>query len=144
MSDVLRDRLHARLGFSNLGLLLLAIAIGWSFVTPFVPLTRAGIQCPTAPIQKIQVPVRCCGKVIGFQVRAPKPGEFGFVQCRCEEKRAPVKATATASKFQVFVPVGSGELARVERLASLPALDTTGPTPLLTSIRSFFHPPDVV
>ena len=47
------------------------------------PTTRAGVQCPTAAVQTMSVR-DCCGRLT---IRAPRPGESGFKQCRCQEKR---------------------------------------------------------
>jgi hypothetical protein len=69
--------------------LILAALIGWTSSTQLFACTNSGIHCPTAPIQSVTVAnLSCCGKVIIFTSRKPRPGEKGFVQCRCAEKRS--------------------------------------------------------
>jgi hypothetical protein len=64
---------------------------GWLFgcmAFQFQPRTAFGVQCPTAEIQTVSVPIRdCCGKVVGYAQRAPEPGEATFTQCRCAERK---------------------------------------------------------
>ncbi len=66
---------------------LLVISLG-----AYWPRTEVGKQCPTAPVQKVAVTVAtrdCCGKVrLKTELRAPKLGEKGFLQCQCEERKA--------------------------------------------------------
>ncbi|MGV3614075.1 MAG: hypothetical protein ACO1SV_01955 [Fimbriimonas sp.] len=64
---------------------------GWLFgcvALQFHPRTPFGIQCPTAEIQTVSVPIRdCCGKIVRYESRTPKPGEATFTQCRCAERQ---------------------------------------------------------
>lgn len=56
------------------------------------------VQCATAPVQKIIVPVwDSHGEVIGYEERAPRKGDEAYLQCRCEEKTAPVVTLKTTS-----------------------------------------------
>jgi len=69
--------------------------------------TPQGQQCPTATVQVITVAVKnCCGKVIGYAQRAPKPGEATFVQCRCAEKRAADHHATTSPKMEMWLASG--------------------------------------
>ncbi|MDR3687967.1 MAG: hypothetical protein P4L46_01220 [Fimbriimonas sp.] len=69
-----------------------------------LPATSYGIQCPTAPVQKVTAAVHdCCGRVVGAVSRAPRPGEKGFVQCRCAEKKTSVEKSNVPSKAPVFL-----------------------------------------
>lgn len=69
----------------------------------FHPRTVAGKQCPTAPVQQTTVAIKsCCGRVIGYEVRAPRPGESAFVQCHCAEKKAAQDGTWLPPKLQPF------------------------------------------
>lgn len=92
---MLRRHAHRAVCFAcALSLVLLSMGIGVA--------TPAGVQCPTAPMQLIRVAIKeKCGCVRGFVERAPRPGEKGFLQCRCAEKKAP-KATASVPKFESF------------------------------------------
>jgi hypothetical protein len=72
--------------------LVLAGVVGLYFSFAAWATTPTGVQCPTAPVQLIKVAAKDCG----CKVRAPKPGEKGFVQCRCAEKRS-AKAIASSS-----------------------------------------------
>src|SRR4029077_19949302 len=54
-----------------------------------LPLTQEGRQCPTAPIQSVLVGLsKPCGCPPVYVRRAPRPGEAGFVQCRCAERQS--------------------------------------------------------
>lgn len=68
-------------------------------VNQVMPKTAEGTQCPTAPVQMITVPIKShCGCVIGYETRQPKPGERGFLQCRCAEKKASETQTVSEQK----------------------------------------------
>ncbi|HVT10996.1 MAG TPA: hypothetical protein VHE55_01910 [Fimbriimonadaceae bacterium] len=110
-------RRRERTGFAgNLLLVMLACCVAFFSVSP-PPMTPDGKQCPTAPIQTISVPVKsCCGKVLCYEHRAPKPGEAGFVQCRCAEKRASQQRNAMAPKVPLYLPVEAEPLEVAGRL----------------------------
>lgn len=103
-----------RAGRADLFAILLAC---WLFVCvglQFHPMTPDGVQCPTAPVQSVLVPIKvACGCVVGYRARAPKPGEKGFVQCRCAEKKsghhlalsAPQIGPLVASCFGLSLPL---------------------------------------
>ena len=109
------------------------------FLYSAIPLqaTQAGVQCPTAAVQTISVAVRdCCGKVTGFTTRAPKPGEQGFVQCRCAEKKTTTQKATLSSKVPLFIAtevvlpqMTALSLVRVQ-FAQLVQLSTRSLTPL--------------
>ena len=88
-------------------LLGLALIIGWTASTRLMVCTPLGIHCPTASVQSVTVPVKsCCGQGVGYASRKPMPGEHGFVQCRCAEKRAGQQQANTGSgtpHFELFV-----------------------------------------
>jgi len=66
--------------------------------------TAIGQQCPTASIQLVTVAVKdCCGKIVGYTQRAPKPGESAFVQCRCAEKKANDHQALTSPKLDLLL-----------------------------------------
>jgi hypothetical protein len=54
--------------------------------------TPMGVHCPTAKAQTVTEMVQtvdCCGRPVTLQVeRKLQPGEKGFKQCRCAEKKA--------------------------------------------------------
>jgi hypothetical protein len=78
---------------------------------PLRPITPAGIQCPNAPVQSIAVPIRnCCGEVVGYTNRAPKPGDKEFVQCRCAEKQTAKQKLISGPRFEPF-PATTPQLA---------------------------------
>lgn len=95
-----------------IGLLLLLFGVA---ARSFPLATPVGVQCPTAQVHTIRVAVKsACGCVIGHVERAPKPGEKGFVQCRCNEGRtaqksspppAPALPHAVTTLTLVFAPV---------------------------------------
>lgn len=67
--------------------------------TAYIRKTAEGTQCPTAPVQVIEV-VRtvktCCGDEIQVvEKRKPLPGEDAFRQCACAETKS---AGSAASK----------------------------------------------
>ncbi|MER3496304.1 MAG: hypothetical protein C4320_05575 [Armatimonadota bacterium] len=88
-------------GAQFIALLLLLFGIGLRqsvFVTP------EGVQCPTSAVHtRIEVVRTACGCPI-------RPGDDGFVQCRCSEKRAAAETggyaapAVIAAKFVFLVP----------------------------------------
>lgn len=65
--------------------------------------TPLGTQCPTAPVQTVQVTVKdCCGKVLRVLDEAPKPGSQFFVQCRCAEKKSAQHEASLPPKLEPF------------------------------------------
>ncbi len=68
----------------------------------FAP-TRAGVQCPTAPVQTLVVK-DCCGRIVK---RAPRPGDRTFVQCRCSERKAASATATVAQKVTLFLVEGN-------------------------------------
>lgn len=92
-----------------IGLLLLALGV-LGRATPMA--TPEGRLCPTARPATIRVAVLSpCGCVIGHVERAPRPGEKGFLQCRCGEKRAaqeshaPPAPALPAAAFRLDLPI---------------------------------------
>ena len=75
------------------------------------PTTRPGVQCPTAPVQRLVVR-DCCGRVVS---RAPRPGDRVFVQCRCAEKKAASTKATVAQKITFL-------LSEAEPLVAFPSL----------------------
>lgn len=81
------------LAFHLCVVLLLSAARIWIVFTP------RGTQCPTAPVQQIQVSSPVVPQD-GFpsstaMVRPPIEGEPGFVQCHCAEKKAATQQEST-------------------------------------------------
>ena len=75
---------------------LLAVVIGWCSAVQFSVRTPEGVQCRTAAVQTLSAPILSkCGHIIGFEDRKPKPGEKGFVQCRCAEKQSSQQSAVT-------------------------------------------------
>lgn len=72
----------------RLAALLMAALFGWASSTQITACTPNGVQCPTAPVQTVVETLSCCGKTVGYAQRPVRPGDKGFVQCRCAEKRA--------------------------------------------------------
>ncbi|GEM_PF-1499898 len=71
-----------------LALVLTALLL-WCSVSRAATVTPRGVQCPTATVQSVVVAKRdCCDRIVGYEVRKPKEGEQGFLQCRCAEKKA--------------------------------------------------------
>ncbi|CAN5411158.1 hypothetical protein BH11ARM1_BH11ARM1_03180 [soil metagenome] len=68
---------------------LLTVCLSWLLSTPGLILAPTNMQCPTSAVQQITIPVRsCCGDIIRFETRAPRPGDKQFMQCHCAEKSA--------------------------------------------------------
>ena len=81
---------------------LAAIAMACASLVGFMPVTRAGVFCPTAPVQSVvKLDRNCCGRLV-LEKRPPRPGEREFVQCRCAEKKSAHEATLVASKIVLF------------------------------------------
>lgn len=85
MSGRLLARVASWIG-ARAPLLLVAWFAFWTCLQS-QPVTPYGVQCPTAPVQSISVAMQCCGKTV-CATRAPRPGDKGFVQCRCAEKKS--------------------------------------------------------
>jgi hypothetical protein len=68
----------------------------------YTPRTPLGTQCPTAQVQVVKAEIVCCGKVIGYEVRAPQLGEPQFMQCHCAEKKAGGHKLAVPPKLDVY------------------------------------------
>ena len=83
--------------------LALCLFMAWTGVGRLMPCTPAGVQCPTAAVQLITAPIKnCCGHIVGYQTRAPRPGDKQFVQCRCAEKHAPTSTALFGSSLPYF------------------------------------------
>lgn len=108
-----------------------------------LPATPEGVQCPTVVVQQIRVPVlSCCGKVVGYSLRAPRLGEQGFTQCRCNEKKSAGKEVPSASKPGVYL---AAEATSLDRIAPLPPSRTAfayDPFGAVGASPIVFHPPD--
>jgi hypothetical protein len=126
---------RARLAF----LVCAAMMIACTSTTHLFACTPVGVQCPTARVQLVTIPVSdCCGKIVGYASRKPIPGERGFVQCRCAEKRTSQQQAnvgQSAPHFEMFVTeplafvvperlketkVASTSSARIASLAAVP------------------------
>ena len=84
---------------------LLSILLTWSTSTIGFVQARPGVQCPTAPIQTIESPVySCCHKLLGYVSRSVQPGDKGFVQCKCAEKKAAQTAVVFSPKVDLWIP----------------------------------------
>ncbi|MFI5386049.1 MAG: hypothetical protein ACHQ50_08005 [Fimbriimonadales bacterium] len=96
-----------------------ALMAAWVFLfsaLQFLPLTPDGVQCPTAPVQTITDAVRdCCGKLVGYSIRAPQPGDPGFVQCRCAEKKSAQHKASVSLRADSFLH----EAVQLPRIAAL-------------------------
>jgi hypothetical protein len=69
------------------------------------PRSVAGRQCPTAAVQTVRVAVKdCCGRVVGYETRAPEPGEAAFTQCRCAENQAATNGYLPPKLEPFFLP----------------------------------------
>ena len=83
---VLRPSRRGNLSVMRQPLLAILALMGFvcAAIFGFAPITRAGVQCPTAPVQTV-VAKDCCGRTIR---RAPKPGGPSvFSSAPCAEKR---------------------------------------------------------
>ena len=77
--------------------LVMSALLLWCAVSRAATVTARGVQCPTAVVQTAVFAKRnCCGKVVGYEVRKPKEGERGFLQCRCAERKSAQHGAAEA------------------------------------------------
>ena len=84
--------------------LLVAVMFLMGSSLRLTPQTRVGVQCPTAPIQSVLVPVKNkCGCVIAYRSVTPKLGDKAFVQCRCAEKKSADQTVPIPPKSELFV-----------------------------------------
>jgi len=82
----------------------------WFFVSAVIPvgISQTDVQCPTAEIQSVTFAVRdCCGKLLGFSQRAPKPGDKSFVPCFCAQKKAQAQKAMAPAKAFAFLDVAA-------------------------------------
>jgi len=97
--QALRVRFAGTDVYSVLLALLFFVCVG----SPFSSRTEDGVQCPTAPVQTVMKAIKSpCGCVIGYRVSAPKPGDKGFVQCRCAEKKSAERTVWRAPKNEAL------------------------------------------
>jgi hypothetical protein len=97
MNAEVRRRI-CKVPFATVLAILMTALFALYSILPVAAITRIGVQCPTAPIQKITVAaVKCCGKVVSIK-RVPKPGDKAFLQCRCAEKGASQQKLAVQTK----------------------------------------------
>ncbi len=69
-------------------------------------------QCPTAAVQRVTVAVRdCCDRIVGYETRAPKPGERDFVTCNCSAKKALSHKASFSAKIEFILCARDPELA---------------------------------
>lgn len=84
-------------GTRQLLALVLTALLVWCSVSRAATVTPRGVQCPTAAVQTVLVAKRdCCDRIVGYEVRKPKEGEKGFLQCQCAEKKAAQHGAAEA------------------------------------------------
>lgn len=104
-----------------------------------VRISPKGVQCPTAPVQKVRFKVAVTdakGVVTLKEIsRAPKPGELYFKVCECSEKK-PNKASQDSSVLVATIwfmpePIAlphptqlDSVLAEADLPSSIPALNT--------------------
>jgi hypothetical protein len=82
--------------------ILLAFSLAFFSVARIATITPTGQQCSTAPVQSILVAVHLpCGHV-EYVSRAPRPGDKGFLQCRCSEKRSSTQAVPVAPEMPLL------------------------------------------
>lgn len=103
------NRFGQRLIASVLGVAITSLNFGSS-----LPVTKRGVQCPTAAIQtvvEVEHEKNCCGELVAKTiVREPREGEVGFKQCCCAEKKAAdhkvEKQTTSVSKPTLVCALG--------------------------------------
>ncbi len=137
---------HGRQTRASVGIIVLTVMVcfvGLGSIGQY-SFTPQGVQCPTAPVQTILAAKLCCGSVVGYEQRAPKPGEAGFLQCRCSEKRAPARLVAAAPKVQVFLVAEAENVDPGTRLDPVAAGDDSFRPAFPVSGTDFFHPPALV
>lgn len=118
--------------------LLAAVVMACASLVGLMPVTRAGVFCPTAPVQTVvKLERNCCGKLV-IEKRAPRPGEREFVQCRCAEKKSAHEATLVASKIVLFFQAGSPTLG-----ASSPSRGPLVASRFSTPVKALPFVPDV-
>lgn len=115
-------------GTRQLLALVLTALLVWCAVSRAATVTPRGVQCPTAAVQTAVFAKRdCCGKVVGYEARAPREGEKGFLQCRCAEKKAQQHGAAETTTPRVealFAAEAPLALALPSRLPEAKAEDT--------------------
>jgi len=95
---------------TRLLLLLLAACMAFSSAARF-GFRSVPTQCPTAAVHRIAVTVRSADGRTHTEVRAPRPGETGFVACHCQEKRPVAQPGWTVP---TFMPALASEPVRLD------------------------------
>ena len=89
---------------------IMAMNLGWFTCTTAQLQTPYGKQCPTAYIQSVSTPIyNCCHKLVGYATRDVKPGDKGFLQCRCAEKTDIQLKLALNPAVDLFLPAAALE-----------------------------------
>lgn len=113
-------------GTRQLLALVLTVLLCWTSVSRAATVTPRGVQCPTAAVQEIVVAKRdCCNRIVGVEVRKPREGEKGFVQCRCAEKKSAQHGAAepTVPRVEAMCAIAPIALTLPVRLPELQAED---------------------
>jgi hypothetical protein len=115
-----------------------AFSLGVSASTP------DGMLCPTAHAQIRVAVTSCCGKVVGYTVRAPRKGEAGFVQCRCNEKRSAGQQASSPQKPNFYLPCEASEMDPISALPPVRVAFAYSPPAGVSNTDVFFHPPRAI
>ncbi len=105
---------RVRVGSMDTAVVLFALWLIGCTAFQFRAATVLQIQCLTAPIQWIAAkgPDGCNPK--GVQLRHPVPGERGFIQCHCSEKKFAQSAPKMGPRREPFF------VARIDQCVSEP------------------------
>lgn len=125
--------------------LAFALLLGWYSAGLMPTPTPYGIQCPTAKVQTVRVPVICCNKIKGYVDRAPRPGEAGFRQCRCAEKQSAEHQAAWSQSAErlEFVPATRFEFDLSPATLAAPSVDHSPVLPIERSEAPPVPPPSL-
>jgi hypothetical protein len=104
------------------------------------------MQCPTASIQSILETAQCCGKTVVVSARKPQPGDKGFVQCRCAEKRSSLQQArlGPGSTHIEFLVTDPYDPSFPERIPEAAVASTVPATIVAVPSAPFVPPPSLV
>jgi hypothetical protein len=95
----------SRIPFERVLACVLALSVAWFSASAYFGLNSPDQQCVTAPVQTVAVAqISPCGHVMGYVERAIRPGDKGFVACKCAAKRSTTQSASGPAAISLYIP----------------------------------------
>jgi len=141
MKGRLRRNSEARMGRIDFFAILMAFLLFGCVGFQFSARTADGVQCPTAPVQAIVKAIKApCGCLVGYKISKPQPGDRGFVQCRCAEKKSAEHSPTAVPRSEALVVMAPTIEVPLAIVAPFDVPDFLSVNPPV-SLTPAFHPP---